>query len=611
MSKLVVIGPLSLVEKTTTKLHDLQVMHILDHTKSEDVDIGMPMARASSIAGLLVKLRGIAASLKIDLAKAPRKAGDTMTLKQIEGQCSILASDANSTHDVLKHHEKAITEFAQKKQLLHALKILRLDPETFQECLSIRYLIGSVKHDQDLKEAISSITSRFELNCASIDAKTYIALFYEHSKEKELKAILEQHVFQPLDINPILGMKGTAGQLIEQTERQLETLQKKKDAASKKQDMLARKWTPFLAQQESYLVQEAEIAEAPLKFGCTQKAFMIKGWVPTKRVQDVVTAMNNSMKNKLYITTQPLEEGETVPIEFANPKAIKPFEFFMHLYTLPKFDEVDPTFFIFLTFPLLFGFMLGDIGYGLTTLILFYIFMKKMPQFKDFFKILIFASFASIFFGALFGEFFGAEELGGYELPHLLSRAHQLNLLLYIAVAIGVVHVLLGIFIGFYNELKHHGFLHAFCAKLSWVIILAGAGFTGVSYLNYTSLPMLVGFITLGIGVLLLTIGEGTTGVVEIPGIFGNILSYARLMAIGLASVGLATVVNKFAEEFFHQGGFMIVAGVVTLVVGHLINILLGIIGPFLHSLRLHYVEFFTKFYKGGGKPYKPFGIKT
>ncbi|KHO46844.1 MAG: V-type ATP synthase subunit I, V-type H+-transporting ATPase subunit I, partial [archaeon GW2011_AR3] len=110
------------------------------------------------------------------------------------------------------------------------------------------------------------------------------------------------------------------------------------------------------------------------------------------------------------------------------------------------------------------------------------------------------------------------------------------------------------------------------------------------------------------VSIVLLWLGEGVKGLIEIPSIFSNILSYARLMAIGLASVKLAEVVNEFATEFIHQGGIYIFYAVLLLVVGHVINNALGIIGPFLHSLRLHYVEFFTKFFKGGGKEYIPFG---
>ena len=116
-----------------------------------------------------------------------------------------------------------------------------------------------------------------------------------------------------------------------------------------------------------------------------------------------------------------------------------------------------------------------------------------------------------------------------------------------------------------------------------------------------------------GIGLVIVTavmlfFGEGIQGLIELPSIFVHIGSYMRLMAIGLASVGLAIVINEQSGILFSKGIFGILAGIIIFSIGHVINISLGIIGPFLHSLRLHYVEHFTKFYKGGGKEFSPFG---
>ena len=104
--------------------------------------------------------------------------------------------------------------------------------------------------------------------------------------------------------------------------------------------------------------------------------------------------------------------------------------------------------------------------------------------------------------------------------------------------------------------------------------------------------------------------GEGIKGLIELPSILTNTLSYLRLMAIGLSSVSIAVVVNNMAKGFFHEGGFMILSGILILLVGHVLNIVIGLFGSFLHSLRLHYVEFFSKFFEGGAEKYKPFGEK-
>src|SRR3972149_7540462 len=162
----------------------------------------------------------------------------------------------------------------------------------------------------------------------------------------------------------------------------------------------------------------------------------------------------------------------------------------MDLYTLPSYKEIDPTFFMFLTFPIFFGMMLGDVGYGIVTLILFTLLKAKMPGAKNILNAFIIASIVSIGFGMVFGEYFGVEEfpheLGRsaisslpkgfvdafnmepeeihgeiiYPLPHLLSRSHQINELLAIAVLFGMVHILLGLAIGFVNVYKAHGLMH-------------------------------------------------------------------------------------------------------------------------------------------------------
>ena len=113
----------------------------------------------------------------------------------------------------------------------------------------------------------------------------------------------------------------------------------------------------------------------------------------------------------------------------------------------------------------------------------------------------------------------------------------------------------------------------------------------------------------LGLGIAGILYGEKLQGLFELPSIFGNLLSYLRLVAIGLSSVYFALVINDLGGGLVHQGGAWLVLGVLVIILGHTLNLALGLLGPFIHSLRLHYAEFFMKFYAGGGKPYQPFGV--
>jgi V/A-type H+-transporting ATPase subunit I len=252
--------------------------------------------------------------------------------------------------------------------------------------------------------------------------------------------------------------------------------------------------------------------------------------------------------------------------------------------------------------------ILGDIGYGLVSLTAFLILRKKLPTLKPLINILILSSLSTIFFGFLFGEFFGFEVLFGYELPRIMSRLHETIQLLMIAVLMGVIHVNLGFVLGFINEFKTHGLIRAMLEKGSWMVVEIGVVMYYLSAKGYLSVNSMVGTVLILAGVIMLIRGEGIKGVVELPTLLSHTLSYARLMGAGLASVGLAAVINNVVGSLFSKGGVFILLGIVLLLLGHFMNLLLGIMEGFLHSLRLNYVEFFTKFYKGGGIPYVPFG---
>jgi len=315
-------------------------------------------------------------------------------------------------------------------------------------------------------------------------------------------------------------------------------------------------------------------------------------------------------KENVEIKISEPSHEQDVPVKLANNKLAKPFEFLMKLYALPKYNEIDPTIFLFITFPLFFGIILGDIGYGIVVALLLMYLSKKFPGAGPLAKVLMPAAISSVFFGFVFGEIFGFEELFGYELPHLISRVHQINDMLIISVVIGIVHVNIGFLLGFLNELSHEGLKKAILAKGSWWVLQLSIAMAYASVSGLVGIPLYVSGILAAVAIAMLILGE-PQGIIEVPGLVSNILSYSRLMAVGLASVSLAAVVNGFVEDFAHAGGIMIFAAILVGILGHAMNIALGLLGGFLHSIRLNYVEFFTKFFKGGATPYNPFGKKN
>jgi len=255
--------------------------------------------------------------------------------------------------------------------------------------------------------------------------------------------------------------------------------------------------------------------------------------------------------------------------------------------------------------------MVGDIGYGLVILIFALVLKKKFGTFgfvRNLADILIISSVPTMIFGFLFGEFFGdfGEIMGWIHPIHFLgvtwNRLEAIIPVLIFAIALGVIHVFLGLIIGILNEITRKNKKHL-SEKVGMLLALSGLIAVLALALEITPSWSLYPTIAVVIAALLLIIyGAGAMGPMEIMSSVGNILSYARLMAIGLASAILAFVANKLGGEME-----VLAVGIVVAVLLHALNIVLAMFSPSIHSVRLHLVEFFSKFYKGGGIVYKPF----
>jgi len=606
MSRVIITGPKNLQEQVVKELHSLKILHIADHSRNEMADIGTPLESADRLSQALVKIRSLMSALGI------KKNGNGLEhrkgLPEIEMASRKLSEQLNTNLDESKKIDDKVSKLNAAAQELEILKSLNLPPEALDSYKSLASFTGYVRDKtsvESIRAELIRITDKFMLLSGDVSGKTFIGLFADEKEKHNALDILSKKGFSAFNFSNAQGMKGGAVANIQKTETEIKKLQKAKLDINEGVERLRETYKGFLLSADSYLEEQLEKAEAPLKFAATSSSFLIKGWIPENQLKASIDRLNMAARNKIYVHFEPAKKNDKVPVKLKNPKMVEPFEFFMGLYSMPSYRELDPTFFIFLSFPIFFGMMLGDVGYGVLSLMLFWAIKKKMPSAKSLLNVLMISSFISVLFGFFFGEFFG------YEFMHpVISREHDMFSLMYLAIGFGIVHVNLGLIIGMVNEWKSHGMMHAVYAKLSWIILEIGVALLALPYLKIITLSPLIGAIFLGLSILMLLKGEGVKGVIELPSIFTNILSYARLMAIGLSSVILAVIINDSARDFFHEGGFLIIAGVLILIVGHGINIMLGLLGSFLHSLRLHYVEFFSKFFQGGAKRYQPFGLK-
>lgn len=586
MSKIRIIGPKTALRDVINAAYELKLIHLVDFKEKDFFEIGAPFPEAEQHSAKLLKIRGLIDGLKVKAEPIALEMADPdKKLDEIHSEFNRLGEKLS----VLREKER---ELKQKSE--NPMNALGNNGEFFNNYKSLAVFKGTFKKSFELE--LGKITQEFIMYYKKYNKEDVFALYIPAEYKEQVQALLSKSGYVEMPFSEETS--------IDHTLKRLANVRAEIKNAENALSELGRKNADFLVAFEKDLSEQNEKAESPLKFATSKNSFIITGWVPEKELKQLESALKTKIKGKCYLEV--LKGDENAPIELDNPKAVNSFEFFLDLYTLPKYYEFDPTLLMFFTFPLFFGFMLGDVGYGIVTAIVFAILrMKSKGGAKALLNVLLIASLASIAFGFVFGEFFGVEFI---EHP-ILNRAHDINTMILISVLVGFVHINLGFIIGFYNKFVEHGFKQALFEKGSWIVLEAGVILMLMEYIHIVSLGSIAGAALIIAALAMLYKGEGIKGFIELPALLSNMLSYTRLFAIGLASVSLALVINKFATSFFAAGGVMIVAGILILVLGHGINIALGILGPFLHALRLHYVEFFTKFYEGGGERYLPFGL--
>src|SRR5512136_1316516 len=381
--------------------------------------------------------------------------------------------------------------------------------------------------------------------------------------------------------------------------------------------MLAAEWQPRLAQWHACLRDRLEEFAVLAHFGETDQTFVLFGWTPEREVPRVRAALAADSGEAVIMLLLPLtrDEEDRAPIALANPGPARPFQSLVRLFALPRYRGIDPTLLMAFFMPIFFGMMLGDVGYGTLLLlgcliVLWRVSVVRRPgALRDLVYVMALGAAWGILFGFLYGEAFGTlgEHFGLRAIWLERASAGQVAGLLLFSIAVGVVHVTLGLILGVWEALREKS-RHLLLERGGMLVGLIGLFFIVAVVQKW--LP--AGFMTpaiavLIVGIALLGASLGWLGIlmgpIEFIGLVGNILSYLRIAAIGLASVYLARVANDLAGNL----GNIVVGFIIALLI-HSLNLVLGTFSPTIQSLRLHYVEFFRKFYEGGGRPFEPFG---
>jgi len=618
MSKVEIVGEKELLQETLGLLRELGVFQIepatvgfVEEGREEDIRSFIPDDETLRERLFLEGLRQKIDELFSYLAKQPVRTSYIEPRSIIETVAKTIERHIAEAKELSEKREglrKERTELDQYAVFLGALAPLM---ETTRETPDLDF-IGLTIREPDmvvhLRDALSRITDwKFELMTDTAADGTLVGLITVEKdlSEKVKKSLSDEHVPE-LTFPPAFSGLSYSEKVSFVKKRSAEV-----SAAVERTDGLlsqfATRWVPIYRSVREWIDDRLSLLSATAATFETRMCFFINGWMATKEVEELKKKVAVSFGAKVTLVEKEIREQdlERVPIILKNPPYFKPFEIFTSLLPLPAYTSYDPTPFIGIFFPVFFGMILGDAGYGLLLCALSLFLQKKFRTKKlvrDGAKVLFVASLYSLFFGILFGEFFGDLPERFFHLqPICMERRTAVVPMIFFTLAVGVAHVLLGLLFGVITEFRKKEKKEAVYKLLTIIVILllivVLASFFGV-FPAVLGRPVVIAILFLT-PILLFT--GGLLAPLELLKSIGNIISYVRIMAIGLTSVLLAFVANNL-------GGLTgdVVTGVMVAGLLHLLNIVLGVFSPTIHSLRLHYVEFFSKFMIQGGRKFEP-----
>ncbi len=566
----------------------------------------------ATLSGYVVKETGL---------KAMQKGVESYSFAQLEEKAELIDSEniCSQVRELWKEREG----HKQAADKLRAL-ITELSPWTelkspLGELKKIRFaevFIGSVPKklkDKVIGDLTDEGESYYEVISEDKDNLYLLVISYSGDSEN-VRELLRNSSFS----KAVLNGDGTPLEEIANLEKKIES----EKAEIEKIDVKLTDISPATGDLElmyDYLSNKKLRLVSAENFGMTEKVNVIKGYIPTDKSEDFETNVREALGNIYYLNVEEVDRNDTkAPILLRNSKFAKAFESLTSMYALPQYNELDPTPFLAPFYLIFFGMMAADIGYGIIMLIATTIVLKKFnlkEGTKTFLGFFYYLSFSVIAWGAIYGSFFG----GIIPIPGIFDPATDYNSLLVLSIVFGFIHVYFALGIKAYMLIRNGAWKDAIYDVGFWYMALTGAiGYLLDSFVAYPPVVKTIFFwiMIAGMAGIVATGGRDAKGIggkvaggayalYGISGYVGDFVSYSRLMALGLAGGFIAGAVNMMAGMVAKSGVIGFVFAIVIFVFGQSFNLGLSLLGAYVHTIRLTFVEFFGKFYEGGGESFR------
>ncbi len=485
---------------------------------------------------------------------------------------------------------------------------------------------GTTRDLPGLQEAFES--KNIHIHFEPFESDFSVIIIAHHSEVPTVERARRQRLYDSIEVT---GLTGTPNQALENVETELISIGQGIDDVKKKKKELYRenrKELLIMKEELDILMEQQAIVG---NFGETVRTVSLTGWIEQGMEEELTVLCEEATQGQVAFNFSD-PEGEEAPTKLDNPGWARPFEGLINMFSPPRYNELDTTTIVGPLFIIFFGLMVGDAGYGLFLLavagFMHFKVGKHSEEIREYAYFLFLMGISAIVFGLIMGSFFydsiqrffyGDETLFlypdftifGFMLP--MDPMNDPATVFLVSLIIGLITLNIGIFLSLYHHLKMGNYFDMLTNDIAWLILqpggiaLIGAYMLGAFTLSSMMTTIAIIMTVVGLGLRIMQ----SKGLVmfDITGFAGNVLSFARILALALATAGLALAINYFTQLVSDIHAIMILIGILLFIIAHFGNTLLQSLGAGIHSLRLQYVELFSMFYEGGGKPFTPFKI--